>query len=77
MNPIIDMGNFYNQLLQAMAGAERVFNLLDTPADVADAPTRNRSRGSPATSASRTSSSATTPTAPSCTASTSRPGPAR
>ena len=38
MNPIIDMGNFYNQLMQAMAGAERVFNLLDTPADVADAP---------------------------------------
>ena len=37
MNPIIDMGNFYNQLMQALAGAERVYNLLDTPADVTDA----------------------------------------
>ena len=37
MNPIIDFGNFYNQLMQAMAGAERVFNLLDTPPDVMDA----------------------------------------
>jgi ABC-type multidrug transport system fused ATPase/permease subunit len=36
MNPIIDFGNFYNQLMQAMAGAERVFNLLDTPPDVMD-----------------------------------------
>ena len=38
MNPIIDMGNFYNQLMQALAGAERVYNLLDTPADVTDLP---------------------------------------
>ena len=38
MNPIIDFGNFYNQLMQAMAGAERVFNLLDTPPDVMDQP---------------------------------------
>jgi len=38
MNPIIDFGNFYNQLMQAMAGAERVFNLLDTPPDVMDEP---------------------------------------
>ncbi len=38
MNPIIDFGNFYNQLMQAMAGAERVFNLLDTPPDVLDTP---------------------------------------
>ncbi len=36
MNPIIDFGNFYNQLMQAMAGAERVFNLLDTSPDVMD-----------------------------------------
>jgi ATP-binding cassette subfamily B protein len=36
MNPIIDFGNFYNQLMQAMAGAERVFNLLDTKPDVLD-----------------------------------------
>ena len=38
MNPIIDLGNFYNQMLQALAGAERVYNLLDTPADVTDLP---------------------------------------
>ena len=38
MNPIIDLGNFYNQLMQALAGAERVYNLLDTPPDVTDAP---------------------------------------
>jgi len=36
MNPIIDLGNFYNQLMMAMAGAERVFNLLDTKPDVQD-----------------------------------------
>jgi ATP-binding cassette subfamily B protein len=38
MNPIIDLGNFYNQLMQALAGAERVYNLLDTPPDVTDVP---------------------------------------
>jgi len=38
MNPIIEFGNFYNQLMQAMAGAERVFNLLDTPPEVQDVP---------------------------------------
>ena len=37
MNPIINFGNFYaGQLMPAMAGAERVFNLLDTNADVKD-----------------------------------------
>ena len=34
--PILNMGDFYNQLMQAMAGAERVFNLLDTRPDVQD-----------------------------------------
>ncbi len=38
MNPIIEFGNFYNQLMQAMAGAERVYNLLDTKPDVQDMP---------------------------------------
>jgi ATP-binding cassette subfamily B protein len=38
MNPIIDIGNFYNQLMQAMAGAERVFNLLDLKPEVEDQP---------------------------------------
>jgi len=37
MNPIINFGNFYaTQLMPAMAGAERVFNLLDTQPDVKD-----------------------------------------
>jgi ATP-binding cassette subfamily B protein len=38
MNPIITFGAFYNTLLAAMAGAERVFNLLDTQPDVTDLP---------------------------------------
>lgn len=38
MNPIIAFGAFYNQLLMAMAGAERIFNLLDTQPDVTDVP---------------------------------------
>lgn len=37
MNPILNFGDFYNQLMMAMAGAERVFNLLDTKPDVQDA----------------------------------------
>ena len=36
MNPIRTFGNFYNQLLMAMAGAERVFNLFDMKPEVAD-----------------------------------------
>jgi len=38
MAPIISLGNFINQLMMAMAGAERVFNLLDTSPDVHDLP---------------------------------------
>lgn len=38
MNPIIAFGNFYNQLMMAMAGGERVFALLDTTPDVQDEP---------------------------------------
>ncbi len=37
MGPILNFGNFHNQLMMAMAGAERVFNLLDTPSEVSDA----------------------------------------
>jgi ABC-type multidrug transport system fused ATPase/permease subunit len=37
-NPIPVLGNLYNQALTAMAGAERVFKLLDTPAAWTDAP---------------------------------------
>jgi ATP-binding cassette subfamily B protein len=37
MNPIIAFGNFYSaQVMPAMTGAERVFNLLDTKPDVLD-----------------------------------------
>jgi ATP-binding cassette subfamily B protein len=36
MNPIINFGNFSNQLMMAMAGAERVFAMLDTPPEVQD-----------------------------------------
>jgi ATP-binding cassette subfamily B protein len=36
-NPIQMLGNQYNQALTAMAGAERVFHLLDTPPDWRDA----------------------------------------
>jgi ATP-binding cassette, subfamily B, bacterial len=38
MVPILNFGTFYNQLMMAMAGAERIFNLLDTQPDVQDAP---------------------------------------
>ncbi|HEX3358452.1 MAG TPA: ABC transporter ATP-binding protein [Tepidisphaeraceae bacterium] len=38
MNPILDMGNFYNQLTMAMAGAERIFAMLDTKPEVQDLP---------------------------------------
>jgi ATP-binding cassette, subfamily B, bacterial len=37
-NPIQMLGNQYNQALTAMAGAERVFKLLDTPPDWRDIP---------------------------------------
>ena len=36
MNPIQNFAQFYNQLLMAMAGAERVFHLLDLNPDVQD-----------------------------------------
>lgn len=37
MNPMRDLGNWYNNYMMAMAGGERVLNLLDTQPDVADA----------------------------------------
>jgi ABC-type multidrug transport system fused ATPase/permease subunit len=36
MNPIINFGNFYNLLMQAMAGSERIFSLLDLKPEVQD-----------------------------------------
>ena len=38
MNPIINFGNFYNLLMQAMAGSERIFSLLDMKPEVQDEP---------------------------------------
>jgi ATP-binding cassette subfamily B protein len=38
MGPVITLGAFYNQLLMAMAGAERVFALLETNPEVYDLP---------------------------------------
>ena len=38
MNPIINFGNFYNLLMQAMAGSERIFSLLDLNPEVHDLP---------------------------------------
>ncbi len=38
MNPILNLGNFANQLMMAMASAERIFALLDTRPDVTDLP---------------------------------------
>ncbi|RJP34283.1 MAG: ABC transporter ATP-binding protein [Phycisphaerales bacterium] len=37
MGPILTFGNFHNQLMQAMAGAERIVNLLDTKPQIVDA----------------------------------------
>lgn len=36
MNPIIFLGNFYNQLMMAMASVERIFSLLDLKPEVFD-----------------------------------------
>jgi ATP-binding cassette subfamily B protein len=38
MNPMRELGNWYNNYMVAMAGGERVFNLLDTEPEVADMP---------------------------------------
>ena len=38
MDPTINMGNFYNTLMQAMASAERIFSLFDIKPDIADRP---------------------------------------
>ncbi|MGN0504959.1 MAG: ABC transporter ATP-binding protein [Lachnospiraceae bacterium] len=35
-NPIMNLGNFYNQLITNIAGAERIFEILDTKPDIAD-----------------------------------------
>jgi ABC-type multidrug transport system fused ATPase/permease subunit len=85
-SPITIIGNQYNQGLLAMAGAERIFRLIDTPPDWEDAPgarplpTRGARAGRRAAGARvefRGVSSATTPRGSSCTTSTSRRSRAR
>lgn len=36
-NPILNLSNFYNQIITNIAAAERVFEILDTPAGITDA----------------------------------------
>ncbi len=36
--PLNTLSNFYNSLLSAMASMERIFEIMDTPADIKDAP---------------------------------------
>lgn len=35
-SPIFNLSNFYNQLVTNIAGAERIFEILDTPSDITD-----------------------------------------
>ena len=35
-NPIMNLSNFYNQLITNIAGAERVFEIMDTPSEITD-----------------------------------------
>ena len=35
-SPLLNLSNFYNQLITNIAGAERIFEILDTPPDIVD-----------------------------------------
>lgn len=35
-SPILNLSNFYNQLITNIAGAERIFEIMDTPPDIVD-----------------------------------------
>ena len=37
MNPVLNFGNFQNEMMQSMASAERVFSLLEQKPEVTDA----------------------------------------
>ncbi len=54
IQPLRQLANLYNTIQAALAGAERVFEIIDTPAEVADARTRRRWRPSAGTCASNT-----------------------
>ncbi len=36
-HPIMNLSNFYNQLITNIAGAERIFEIMDTPSEITDA----------------------------------------
>ena len=61
VNPLRQLSNLYNTLQAALAGAERVFEILDTPSEVDDAPKRAPCRAFAAPFVSTTSPSATGP----------------
>ena len=65
INPLRQLANMYNSIQAALAGAERVFEIIDTPPEVHDAPDAlpagAHRRG---TCASSTSTSATSPARP-------------
>ncbi len=75
--PLNFIGFIYREIRQGIADIEQMFELLDVPAEIVDAPTRARSSSPAAPSASRTWSSPTIPTARSSTASASTCPPAR
>ncbi len=66
INPLRQLANIYNSIQAALAGAERVFEIIDTPSELATMrPTPSRSTASVATCASSMSVSATGPISPS------------
>jgi ATP-binding cassette, subfamily B, multidrug efflux pump len=70
--PLQELSERFNVLQAAMASAERIFSLIDTPEGINDRPDPYRSRSaSAARSASRTSTSPTTARTGCCAASTS------
>ena len=36
LNPIRNLANFYNKLVTNLSAAERIFDILDTPAEIVD-----------------------------------------
>ena len=47
VNPLRQLANLYNAIQAALAGAERVFEIIDTPPEVEDAPGCPAARGDP------------------------------
>ena len=70
--PLRTLGMWIGQAQRATAAGERIFEVIDEPEEVADAPgARARSRRARARSASSTCRSSTSPAGPCCAASTS------